>query len=236
MNSSFSAKSNRNASARSVAAGCPSRSAERGVHKAVEQLVDVLFSNLRQLFPASVSTALKNPCDEAAAKRQWIAAFVENGITSKQQLSAGMKCARASGSPFWPSPGEFIQWCKRDDYSAVGLPDEDELYDMVMKYCARRGLYETPEKYPWKTNAHYWMVTGLYSTMRAQGLTEQELRVKCRGELGKMAARIRSGEQIPAPLVQLEKLYVPASNEKALNHVAHLKALIKSKRSSSLPK
>ena len=80
------------------------------------------------------------------------------------------------------------------------------------------------------------MVTGLYSTMRAQGLTEQELRVKCRGELGKMAARIRSGEQIPAPRVQLEKLYVPASNEKALNHVAHLKALIKSKRSSSWPK
>ncbi|WP_313384890.1 hypothetical protein [Pantoea sp.] len=48
--------------------------------------------------------------------------------------------------------------------------------------------------------------------MHAQGLTEQELRVKCRGELGKMAARIRSGEQIPAPRVQLEKLYVPASN------------------------
>ena len=57
--------------------------------------------------------------------------------------------------------------------------------------------------------------------------------MKCRGELGRMAARIRSGEQIPAPLVQLEKLYVPASNEKALNHVAHLKALIKSKKSFS---
>ena len=75
------------------------------------------------------------------------------------------------------------------------------------------------------------MVTGLYSTMRAQ-----ELRVKCRGELRKMAARIHSGEQIPAPRVQLEKFYVPASNEKALNHVAHLRALIKSKRSSSWPK
>jgi len=57
--------------------------------------------------------------------------------------------------------------------------------------------------------------------MRPQGLTKQELRVKCRGELGKIAARIRSGEQIPAPRVQLEKLYVPTSNKKALNHVAH---------------
>lgn len=233
MNIPLSATNNRDASAHPYSAGCSHQPAERGVHKAVEQLVDILFSNLRQLFPASVSTALKNPHDEAAAKRQWVAAFVENGITSKQQLSAGMKRARASGSPFWPSPGEFIQWCKQDDYSDVGLPEEDELYDMVMKYCARRGLYETPEKYPWKTNADYWMVTGLYSTMRAQGLTEQELRVKCRGELRKMAARIRSGELIPPPRLQVEKLYVPTSNKKALNNVAHLKALIKSKRSSS---
>ncbi|MHB2054669.1 replication protein P [Pantoea dispersa] len=208
----------------------------RGCNSAIEQLVDMLFSALKLVFPASISTTLKNPRDEAAAKRQWVVAFVENGITSRQQISAGMKRARASGSPFWPSPGEFIQWCKRDDYNAVGLPNEDELYDMVMIYCARRGLYETPEKYPWKTNADYWMVTDLYSTMRVQGLTEQELRVKCRGELRKMAARIQSGEQIPAPRVQLVKLYVPANIEKALNHVAHLKALIKSKRNSSWPK
>ncbi len=60
--------------------------------------------------------------------------------------------------------------------------------------------------------------------------------MKCRGEQGKMAARIRSGEQIPTPLVQLEKLYVPASNEKAQNYVARMKALIKSKRSSAWPK
>ncbi|WP_422738848.1 replication protein P [Pantoea agglomerans] len=47
--------------------------------------------------------------DEVTAQRQSIAAFVENGITSKQQLSAGMKRARASGSPlFCPSPSEFI--------------------------------------------------------------------------------------------------------------------------------
>jgi len=159
----------------------------------------------------------------------WPATRRSREIT-KQQLLAEMKRTRASGSPFWPSPGEFIQWCKRDDYSAVGLPDEDELYDMVMKYCARRGLYKSPEAYPWKSNACFWMVTGLYSTMRAQGLTEQELRVKCRGELGKMAARIRSDEQIPAPRVQLERLYVPVSSKQAQNHVDRIKALIKSKR------
>jgi len=52
------------------------------------------------------------------------------------------------------------------------VPDEDELYDIVMKYCARHGLYESPEAYPWKSNACFWMVIGLYSIMRAQGLME----------------------------------------------------------------
>ncbi|UKY39252.1 hypothetical protein KFZ74_22465 (plasmid) [Pantoea dispersa] len=49
-----------------------------------------------------------------------MAAFVENGIASKEQLSAGVQRARTSGSPFWPSPGEFIQWCRKGEYSAAG--------------------------------------------------------------------------------------------------------------------
>jgi len=51
----------------------------------VEQLVDIIFSSLKLVFPASISTTLKGPRVEEAVKRQWIAAFVENGIASKQQ-------------------------------------------------------------------------------------------------------------------------------------------------------
>jgi hypothetical protein len=205
---------------------------DRGVHEGVERLVDALFTNLKQVFPASVSTAWKRPEDEAAAKRQWVAAFAENGIHSKQQLSAGMKHARASGSPFLPSPGQFIEWCKEASFSAAGMPDEEELYSMVMTYCAKRGDYQTAELYPWKTNADYWMVTGLYSMMRAGNLSEAELRVKCRSELRKMAHRIESGEEIPEPRKQLLKLSIPSTSEKALEGVAMLRAKLKSARPS----
>ena len=199
----------------------------RGVDSSVEQLVDILFRSLKLVFPASISTTLKDPRDEAAAKRQWIAAFVENGITSKQQLSGGMRRARASGSPFWPSPGQFIRWCKDGESGAAGLPDENALYDMVMRYSARRGLYSSPEAYPWQENTHYWMITSLYSQMRAKCLSESELRGKCRVELSKMAKRIKAGECIPAPIVQIEKVGVPVSLEKALEHIGQIKALIK---------
>lgn len=87
---------------------------------------------------------------------------------------------------------------------------------MVMKYCARRGLYKSPEAYPWKSNACFWMVTGLYNMMLAQGLSESDLRIQCHGELGKMAARIQTNELTPPPRPQVEKLYVPVSTETAL--------------------
>ncbi|RQN06641.1 hypothetical protein [Pantoea ananatis] len=55
------------------------------------------------------------------------------------------------------------------------------------------------------------------------------LRAKCRVELSKMAKRIKAGECIPAPIVQIEKVVVPVSVEKALAHIVQIKALIKSK-------
>lgn len=226
------AVNNRDSSAMARMAGNAPQPPDRRLHQEVEKLMDEFFEGLKQVFPASVSTAWRNSNDEAAAKRQWIAAFAENGIHNKQQLSAGMKLARASGSPFLPSPGQFIEWCKQSVFAAAGLPDEDTLYAMVMTYCAKRGDYASPELYPWQSNAAYWMVTSLYSMMRANNLSESELRIKCRSELRKMSARIESGEDIPEPCRQLPKLSIPSTSEKAMEGVAMLRAKLKSARSS----
>lgn len=232
MRNLIAAVNNRDGSALARMAGDGPQPVDRGVNENVERLVDALFANLKQVFPASVSTAWKRPEDEASAKRQWIAAFAENGIHSKQQLSAGMRQARANASPFLPSPGEFIAWCKEATSLAAGLPDEDELYGMVMTYCARRGGYNSAEDYPWQSNAAYWMVTGLYSMMRAGNLSESELRVKCRSELRKMSQRIEAGEIIPEPRKQLLKLSIPSTKEKSLEGVAMLRATLKAGRAS----
>jgi len=62
--------------------------------------------------------------------------------------------------------------------------------------------------------------------MHAQGLTEQELHVKCRSELRKMAMRIHSGEQIPPPRPQVEMLYVPTSTARVMVDIGYLKFLL----------
>lgn len=224
---------NRDGNALAKMAGDGNHLPDRGVNDDAERLVDILFTNLKQLFPASVSTALKDPRDEAAAKRQWIAAFAENDIRTKEQLRAGMAHARASDSPFWPSPGQFIGWCKDADFKAKGLPDAAELHDMVMEYCAKKCQYDTPEHYPWKSNACYWMVTKLYDQMRSFNLTESELRKRCSEELRKMARRVADGENIPAPVVQIPKLHIPVSNEKGLDKIAEIRQRFKLRRGNS---
>ncbi|WP_316503202.1 replication protein P [Klebsiella oxytoca] len=224
MRNLVSAIQNRDAGALARIAGDGPVHVERGVHEGVERLVDALFSNLKQVFPASVSTAWRNPNDEAAAKRQWIAAFAENGIHNKQQLSAGMKLARASGSPFLPSPGQFIEWCKQGDHRSAGLPSDEELHEMFRLFCRDRGLYDCAENYPWESNACFHMVTAVYNQMRSFNLTDGECRKRCGDELRKMARRIESGEEIPPPRAQLPHLHIPLTNEKGLQKIAELRA------------
>ncbi|MGM5531613.1 replication protein P [Mixta calida] len=194
------------------------------------RLVDSLFRQLKQVFPAAAATNLRTEADEAAAKKQWIAAFAENGIRSREQLSDGMKFARASKSPFWPSPGQFIAWCHDGALHRAGLPTPAELADMVMKYCARRGFYNAPADYPWQHPAHYWMVTSLYSEMRYQCWTEADLVEHAKSELSKMARRIARGEAIPEPVPMLEVPQPqPVSPERGREIIAELRRNILNK-------
>ncbi len=208
-----------NRDAGALARMAQSSTPQKVVNPQAEQLVDVLFRNLKQLFPASVNTILKNESDELAAKRQWIAAFAENGITTREQLQNGMRHARASDNPFWPAVGQFIKWCKEEDYVALGLPDEEQLYELYREYCKMRGWREMK----WPSNACYWMVTKIYSEMLSKSLTDSEVKKLCAKELRSMTARIKLGETIPAPVKQIPQLHIPTSKERSLEHLASIR-------------
>ncbi|EPO1788769.1 replication protein P [Cronobacter turicensis] len=209
------------------------RTAKGVVNTEAERLVDSLFRQLKQVFPASAATNLRTEADEAAAKQQWILAFAENGITKREQLAGGMKRARASLSPFWPSPGQFINWCREEEFKLAGLPSVAELLTMLRTYCARRGLYASPADYPWKHPAHYWMVTGLYSGMRLNSWTESELAEQAKLELVKMAQWITCGKTIPVPvpMVEQSKMQI-VSPKRGLEIIDELKKKILKERAA----
>lgn len=107
----------------------------------------------------------------------------------------------------------------------AGLPNVSELVDMVYEYCRKRGLYPDAESYPWKSNAHYWLVTNLYQNMRANALTDAELRRNAADELSCMTARINRGEAIPEPVKQLPVMGGrPLNRAQALAKIAEIKA------------
>ncbi|WP_369788343.1 replication protein P [Rouxiella sp. WC2420] len=195
----------------------PDNTPAKVVNLEAERMVDSLFRQLMKVFPAAAQTTLKTDADLSAAKKQWIAAFAENDIRTREQLSAGMQHARASESPFWPSPGQFIAWCKEGALKAAGLPDENELYVLTMTYARKRGGYVSPEAYPWPSPAVYWMVTTLCDHMRHESWSEAQLRKGCGTELKLMAKRIDAGETIPQPRARIAQMSVKSALSKSDN-------------------
>lgn len=223
---------------RRAAHGMPEVQDEREQVTQAQQVAEVfngLFAQLRAAFPAAIANfRTQDEFDEF--RRQWLLAFRENGITTMDQVAAGMRVARQQAKPFLPSPGQFIAWCRAEESAAVGLPDKNELIALVYQYCRTRGRYPDAESYPWpgktddgkhttRSKACYWMVTVLNQAMRSQGLSDPELNRKAGEELEKMVKRVRSGEVIPEPIARLPVLGAkPLTREQSMSKVQEIRA------------
>lgn len=179
-----------------------------------EKLVDALFENLLRLFPAARHTVLSTPDDVVAMKRQWIMAFVENGITSVEQVRAGMRMARQQESDFWPSCGKFIGWCRDSQRTASGLPTDDDVMAEFRRYARDKHLYATPEEFPWRHCVMYWVVLDVRRLMYQHNYTEAEVLRSIRSHMRKWERDISAGMTVPEPIKQLaDKRCPPAAFE-----------------------
>jgi len=143
------------------------------INSDAERMVDLLFSQLKQVFPASTQTNLRSEADERTAKQQWIATFAENGIRSREQLVAGMQKARASVSPFWPSPGQFVAWC-REGKGLLGVSPADVMTEF-WKWRKLVFKYPTSEQYPWPQPLLYHVCLELRRRGVDRQMNEKEL-------------------------------------------------------------
>lgn len=176
---------------------------ERVINSEAETLVDALFKQLKQIFPASVSTSLKGEEAERTTKRQWTVAFAENGIKTREQLSAGVRHARASNSDFWPSPGKFISWCK-DSSKVLGVTVQDVM-DEFQRYNREKGYHTGgAEKFPWKKPVLYWIVCEVRRAMYQRQLSEAEVEKYASKQLDEWSRKVSAGESIPDPIVSIE--------------------------------
>ena len=177
------------------------------VNETAERLVNRVFEQLLASCPRlSYYTAEQ----VATAKQQWILGFAENGITTVEQVKQGMKTLRAKEDDFVPSVGKFIGWCKVVDYTQLGLPTLEKLLKRL-NHFASYGLEEA-DKFSFKNDAEYWLITDLYRRERRYLWQESTLKNQAQLALDSMAKRILSGEQIPPRAMAIEKPkeYIPA--------------------------
>lgn len=176
---------------------------EKVLSTEAEQLVDSLFRQLKQIFPAAASTSLKGEDAEKTTKRQWVVAFAENGIKTREQLSAGVRHARASNSDFWPSPGKFISWCK-DSSVVLGVTLQDVMAEFH-RYNREKGVHTGgAERFPWSKPVMYWIVCDTRRAMYQRQLSEGEVEKYASKQLDEWSKKVSAGQSIPDPIASLE--------------------------------
>lgn len=79
------------------------------------------------------------------AKAEWFKGLIENNITSDLQIEAGLSKARTHDSPFLPSIGQFIGWCK--EATEPQWPPLEACYAELMQFIARnrKDTYNLPQ-------------------------------------------------------------------------------------------
>lgn len=165
-------------------------------------LFNGIFEQLRAAFPASAAT-YKNQDDVNEVRRQWVIAFVENGITTQAQVETGMKRARKEESPYMPSPGKFVSWCK-DSSTVLGITTDDAMAEF-RRYNRDKGRYATPEEFNWTKPVMYWLVTEARRAMYQRQLSESEVESFITRKMAEWAKKIAAGEKIPNPVKTIDK-------------------------------
>lgn len=109
------------------------------VDDATGEVVERLFRQLQAIFPAH-KQAWPDDKAKAAAMRNWTMGFMAAGIRTLEQIRYGIEQCRKSGSPFAPSVGQFIGWCKPRP-EAFGLPaSADAWVEALMGVYSHEGV------------------------------------------------------------------------------------------------
>lgn len=201
--------------------------AEKEIPETVAKFVDRLFERLKAIFPAWKS-AFAEEKDYHEAKRVWTQALFNNGISTAAQFKTGLQQAEKSASPFFPSVGQFIEWCKSgNEHAALGLPTADELLQSYYKF--RSSAVDTPEEYPWQSAVEYHLVLQLKQAIYQGNLSEKETVTRAKTLIAKMAKYLKSGGEVAepeAPKLPAEKTGRQLSPEEICSRIAGLRAMM----------
>jgi hypothetical protein len=105
-----------------------------------KSVINQVFDQLAKIFPAWQHN-WKTQREIDVAKMQWTKAFVENNISTTEQIKHGFSAARKADSDFLPSCGKFISWCNPSPES-LGYPSNEKALRLCISYRANSKLFK----------------------------------------------------------------------------------------------
>lgn len=159
----------------------------------VAQIINGVFTQLLAAFPAAM--AGRDQAEMNEIRRQWVMAFRENGITTMDQVAAGMRVARRQAKPFLPSPGQFVAWCK-EEARAFGITADDVMTEF-WKWRKMVFQYPSSEQYPWPQPVLYHICLELRHRSTDGQLSQKELQNAAADVLAHWEKRAAEGHPVP---------------------------------------
>ncbi|EGM8276218.1 phage replication protein [Escherichia coli] len=178
---------------RGIANNMPEQYDEKPQVQQVAQIINGVFSQLLATFPASLANRDQNELNEI--RRQWVLAFRENGITTMEQVNAGMRVARRQERPFLPSPGQFVAWCKQSG-GALGIT-VDQVITEYWDWRNRSFEFTSSEHFPWSQPVMYHICVELRHRSTERQLTHGELAREAGDLLDMWERRVTEGKPVP---------------------------------------
>ena len=178
---------------RRIANNMPEQYDEKPQVQQVAQIINGVFSQLLATFPASLANRDQNELNEI--RRQWVMAFRENGITTMEQVNAGMRVARRQERPFLPSPGQFVAWCQQSG-GALGIT-VDQVITEYWDWRNRSFEFTSSEHFPWSQPVMYHICVELRHRSIERQLTHGELACEAGDLLDMWEKRVSEGKPIP---------------------------------------
>ena len=188
-----------------------------------EQLINNLFSALAAIFPAW-KNAFQSQQELAEAKRQWLAALMDGGVTSMEKLNHGVSMARRHNSPFLPSCGIFVGWCQEYELVSTGFPDQDAFSLAISTEVAR---FRKDRKWESHHPAVYWAYCQkAYTEWR--DMKSDKFDSVCSRLYKESRKKVMEGYKFEAynPLQLKHEQYIPVDKEACLKNLEALKGLV----------
>lgn len=190
---------------------------QESVSPEVAALFDQLFGELKAIFPAWATSG----ADESQIKKTWLKGFLDNGISTKAQLSHGLRKARQWGKPFLPSIGQFCQWCTPtpEDF---GMPT----HAVAFREAISKNRFPETEEFSHPAVYVAMRATGSWAFKNQDAASVEKLFNR---NYDIAVRRVINGEDLSLeiPLALPETVFVKASKETAALRLAEMRKNLK---------